>query len=249
MRWWNMRIIVVDNYEEMSKRAAKMIASQVILKPDSVLGLATGDTPLGMYKELIELYKKDEVDFNEVRTFNLDEYYGLNRENPQSYFNYMVNNLFNHININRENINVPSGMAKDINAVCLDYENKIKEAGGIDMQILGIGGNGHIGFNEPNVNFEAETHLVNLDEQTIEANSRFFDSIKDVPIKAISMGIKTIMNSKKIILLASGISKAEVIERAVKGKINPNVPASILQLHNDVTMILDKEAASYLNVT
>jgi glucosamine-6-phosphate deaminase len=249
MRWWNMRIIVVDNYEEMSKRAAKMIASQVILKPDSVLGLATGDTPLGMYKELIELYKKDEVDFNEVRTFNLDEYYGLNRENPQSYFNYMVNNLFNHININRENINVPSGMAKDINAVCLDYENKIKEAGGIDMQVLGIGGNGHIGFNEPNVNFEAETHLVNLDEQTIEANSRFFDSIKDVPIKAISMGIKTIMNSKKIILLASGISKAEVIERAVKGKINPNVPASILQLHNDVTMILDKEAASYLNVT
>jgi glucosamine-6-phosphate deaminase len=244
-----MRIIVVDNYEEMSKRAAKMIASQVILKPDSVLGLATGDTPLGMYKELIELYKKDEVDFNEVRTFNLDEYYGLNRKNPQSYFSYMVNNLFNHININRENINVPSGMAKDINAVCLEYENKIKEAGGIDMQVLGVGGNGHIGFNEPNVNFEAETHLVNLDEQTIEANSRFFDSIKDVPIKAISMGIKTIMNSKKIILLASGTSKAEVIEKAIKGKINPNVPASILQLHNDVTIILDKEAASYLKVT
>ena len=244
-----MRIIVVDNYEEMSKRAAKMIVSQVILKPDSVLGLATGDTPLGMYKELIELYKKNEVDFNEVRTFNLDEYYGLNRENPQSYFSYMFNNLFNHVNINRENINLPSGMAKDINAACLEYENKIKEAGGIDMQVLGIGGNGHIGFNEPNVNFEAETHLVNLDEQTIEANSRFFDSIKDVPIKAISMGIKTIMNSKKIILLASGTSKAEVIEKAIKGKINPNVPASILQLHNDVIIILDKEAANYLNVT
>lgn len=244
-----MRIIVVDNYEEMSKKAAKMVASQVILKPDSILGLATGGTPLGMYKELIELYKKDEVDFNEVKTFNLDEYYGLNRENPQSYFSYMINNLFNHININKENINVPSGMAKDISTVCLEYENKIKEAGGIDMQVLGIGGNGHIGFNEPSVSFEVATHLVNLDEQTIEANSRFFDSIEDVPVKAISMGIKTIMSSKKIILLASGKNKAEIIEKAIKGKINPNVPASILQLHNDVTVILDKEAASYLDVT
>lgn len=242
-----MRIIVVENYEEMSKKSASMIASQVILKPNSVLGLATGDTPLGMYKELIKLYNQNEIDFKEVRTFNLDEYYGLNRENPQSYYNYMINNLFNNINISRENINVPSGMAKDIDAACLDYENKIKEAGGIDMQVLGIGGNGHIGFNEPDVNFEAETHLVNLDEQTIEANSRFFDSIKDVPVKAISMGIKTIMSSKKIILLANGISKAEAIEKAVKGKINPNVPASILQLHNDVTIIIDKEAASCLD--
>ena len=241
-----MRILVVDNYEEMSKKSASMIASQVILKPNSVLGLATGDTPLGMYKELIKLYNQKEVDFKEVRTFNLDEYYGLNRENPQSYYSYMINNLFNNINISRENINVPSGMAKDIDAACLEYENKIKEAGGIDMQVLGIGGNGHIGFNEPDVNFEAETHLVNLDEQTIEANSRFFESIEDVPVKAISMGIKTIMSSKKIILLANGISKAEAIEKAVKGKINPNVPASILQLHNDVTIIVDKEAASGL---
>lgn len=242
-----MRIIVVDNYEEMSKRAARMIASQVMLKPDSVLGLATGDTPLGMYKELVKLFKNEEVDFNEVRTFNLDEYYGLNSKSPHSYYSYMINNLFNHINIDRENINVPSGMAKDINTVCIEYENKIKEAGGIDMQVLGIGGNGHIGFNEPDVNFEAETHLVNLDEQTIKANSRFFNSIEDVPVKAISMGIKTIMNSKKIILLVSGISKAEVIEKAIKGKINPNLPASILQLHNDVTIILDKEAASFLD--
>ena len=242
-----MRIIVVDNYEEMSKRAARMIASQVMLKPDSVLGLATGDTPLGMYKELVKLFNNAEVDFNEVRTFNLDEYYGLSSESPHSYYSYMINNLFNHININRENINVPSGMAKDINTVCVEYENKIKEAGGIDMQVLGIGGNGHIGFNEPDVNFEAETHLVNLDEQTIKANSRFFNSIEDVPVKAISMGIKTIMNSKKIILLVSGVSKAEVIEKAINGKINPNLPASILQLHNDVTIILDKEAASYLD--
>ncbi len=243
-----MRIIVVDNYEEMSKRAALTIASQVTLKPNSVLGLATGDTPLGMYKELIKLYNKKEVDFSEVKTFNLDEYYGLNRENPQSYHSYMINNLFNHININRENINVPSGTAKDVSEVCREYENKIKEAGGIDMQVLGIGGNGHIGFNEPDVNFEAETHLVNLDEQTIEANSRFFNSIKDVPVKAISMGIKTIMSSKKIILLANGTSKAEAIEKAVKGKINPSVPASILQLHNDVTIIIDREAASGLDL-
>ena len=241
-----MRIIVVDNYEEMSKKAAMMVASQVMLKPNSVLGLATGDTPLGMYKELIMLYSKNEVDFKEVTTFNLDEYYGLNRENPQSYYSYMINNFFNSININRENINVPRGMEKDINSVCSEYEDKIKEAGGIDMQVLGIGGNGHIGFNEPDVNFEAQTHLVNLDEQTIEANSRFFDSIVDVPVKAISMGIKTIMNSKKIILLANGINKAEAIERAIKGKISPKVPASILQLHNDVTIILDKQAASLL---
>ncbi|MBZ9608983.1 glucosamine-6-phosphate deaminase [Clostridium estertheticum] len=241
-----MRILVLDSYEEMSKKAALMIASQVMLKPDSVLGLATGDTPLGMYKELIALYNKKEVDFNEVRTFNLDEYYGINREDPQSYYNYMINNLFNSININRKNINVPDGMAMDIEASCRGYENKIKEVGGIDMQILGIGGNGHIGFNEPDVTFEAETHLVNLNEQTIEANSRFFKSRKDVPVKAISMGIKTIMNSKKIILLANGLNKAEAIERAVKGKINPNIPASILQLHNDVTIILDKKAASNL---
>jgi len=241
-----MRIVVVDNYEEMSKRAALMIASQVMLKPDSVLGLATGDTPLGMYKELIKLYNKKDVDFNEVRTFNLDEYYGLDRENPQSYYNYMNTNLFNTINIVRENINMPDGMAKDVDSSCVNYENKIKELGGIDMQVLGIGGNGHIGFNEPDVNFEAETHLVNLDEETIEANSRFFKSIKDVPVKAISMGIKTIMSSKKIILLANGLNKAKAIERAVNGKINPNIPASILQLHNDVTIIIDKKAGSNL---
>ncbi|MBU3100224.1 MULTISPECIES: glucosamine-6-phosphate deaminase [Clostridium] len=241
-----MRIIVVDNYEEMSKRAALMVASQVTLKPDSVIGLATGDTPLGMYEELVKLYNKKEVDFKEVRTFNLDEYHGLDRENSQSYYSYMTRNLFDKVDISKNNINMPDGMAKDVNASCVLYESKIKTLGGIDMQVLGIGGNGHIGFNEPNVNFEAQTHLVNLDEQTIEANSRFFKSIEEVPVKAISMGIKTIMNSKKIILLANGLNKAEVIEKAVNGKINPSIPASILQLHNDVTIIIDKEAASLL---
>ncbi|MCB2339732.1 glucosamine-6-phosphate deaminase [Clostridium estertheticum] len=241
-----MRIIVVDNYEEMSKRAALMITSQVTLKPDSVLGLATGDTPLGMYEELVKLYNKKEVDFKEVRTFNLDEYYGLDPENPQSYYSFMNKNLFDKVDIGKNNINMPDGMVKDVNDFCLLYENKIKTLGGIDMQVLGIGGNGHIGFNEPNVNFEAQTHLVNLNEQTIEANSRFFKSIEDVPVKAISMGIKTIMNSKKIILLANGLNKAEAIAKAVNGKINPSIPASILQLHNDVTIIIDKEAASLL---
>lgn len=241
-----MRIIVLDNYEEMSKKAALMITSQVMLKPSSVLGLATGDTPLGMYNELIKLYKKDQVDFKEVKTFNLDEYYGLKRDDSQSYYNYMINNLFNSINIDIENINIPDGMATDVKASCAEYEDKIKEFGGIDMQVLGIGTNGHIGFNEPDINFEAVTHLVNLDAQTIEANSRFFGSRNDVPVKAISMGIKTIMNSKKIILLASGLGKAEAIQSALKGKINPNIPASILQLHNDVTVIIDKKAASNL---
>ncbi|MBU3171494.1 glucosamine-6-phosphate deaminase [Clostridium estertheticum] len=241
-----MRIIVVDNYEEMSKRAALMITSQVTLKPDSVLGLATGDTPLGMYEELVKVYNKKEVDFKEVRTFNLDEYYGLDPENPQSYYSFMNKNLFDKVDISKNNINMPDGMVKDVNDFCLLYENKIKTLGGIDMQVLGIGGNGHIGFNEPNVNFEAQTHLVNLNEQTIEANSRFFKSIEDVPVKAISMGIKTIMNSKKIILLANGLNKAEAIAKAVNGKINPSIPASILQLHNDVTIIIDKEAASLL---
>lgn len=241
-----MRIITVDNYEEMSKKAANMFASQIILKPNSVLGLATGDTPLGMYKELIRMYNEKEVDFIEAKSFNLDEYYGIPESNTQSYHYYMNKNLFQHINMNKENINIPNGNIENIQQECLNYEKKIKEAGGIDIQVLGIGVNGHIGFNEPAINFEAETHLVNLDEKTIESNSRFFNSIEEVPVKAISMGIKTIMHSRKIILLASGKSKAEAIALTVKGKISPEVPASILQLHKDVTLIVDKEAASKL---
>lgn len=167
-----------------------MVASQVILKPDSVLGLATGDTPIGMYKEIINIYKNQKMDFSKARTFNLDEYYGLNRENPQSYYYYMMNNLFNHVNIDKNNINIPNGMADNIEIECKEYERKIDKAGGIDLQILGIGVNGHIGFNEPNISFESETHLVNLNEKTIESNSRFFSSKEEVPTKAISVGIK-----------------------------------------------------------
>ncbi|KEI96129.1 glucosamine-6-phosphate deaminase [Clostridium botulinum] len=243
-----MRIIVVDSYEEMSKKAAAMIASQVILKPDSVLGLATGDTPIGMYKEIINIYKNEKMDFSKVRTFNLDEYYGLNRENPQSYYYYMINNLFNHVNIDKNNINIPNGMADNIEIECKEYERKIDKAGGIDLQILGIGVNGHIGFNEPNISFESETHLVNLNEKTIESNSRFFSSKEEVPTKAISMGIKSIIHSKKIILLACGSAKSDAVSKAINGKINPNIPASILQLHRDVVVIIDKEAASKLKL-
>ncbi|MTK11197.1 MAG: glucosamine-6-phosphate deaminase [Clostridiaceae bacterium] len=241
-----MRIIIVENYEEMSKKAAAMMASQIILKPESVLGLATGDTPLGMYKELIRMYNENMIDFSKVKTFNLDEYYGLGKDSNQSYNYYMTNNLFKHISIDKENINIPNGMVKNIEEECISYEKRIKEAGGIDIQVLGIGVNGHIGFNEPDVNFEAETHLVNLDEKTIDSNSRFFKCIEEVPTKAISMGIKTIMYSKKIVLLANGASKADAIAKTVNGKISPEVPASILQLHQDVAIIVDKEAASKL---
>lgn len=241
-----MRIIIAKDYEEMSKRAANIVASQIILKPNSILGLATGSTPLSMYKELIKMYNEEVIDFSEATTFNLDEYVGLSKENPNSYNYYMNENLFKHINVKSENINIPNGMAVDIEKECKDYENRIKSMGGIDIQVLGIGNNGHIGFNEPDVKFEATTHLVELDEGTIKANSRFFDSIEEVPKMAISMGIKTIMHSKKVVLLASGESKAEVIKKAIYGSITPEVPASILQLHQDVTIILDEEAAKYI---
>jgi glucosamine-6-phosphate deaminase len=241
-----MRLIIVNDYNELSWKAASLVGSQIILKPDSILGLATGDTPIGMYKELIKLYNKKELDFETVKSFNLDEYYGIEKNNTQSYYYFMMNNFFKYINIPMKNVNIPNGSALNIEEECLRYEKEIKDAGGIDIQVLGIGANGHIGFNEPNVNFEAETHLVTLDKITIESNSRFFGSEKEVPTNAISMGIKTIMHSKKIILLASGSSKAEIINKAINGKINPEVPASILQLHQDVTVIIDKAAASYL---
>ncbi|KGG79491.1 glucosamine-6-phosphate deaminase [Caloranaerobacter azorensis H53214] len=241
-----MKVLIVKDYEEMSRKAANIVASQIILKPDSVIGLATGDTPKGMYRELIKLYNNGDIDFANIKTFNLDEYYGLPKENPQSYHYYMMENLFKHVNIKKENIHIPNGMVENIEKECEEYEKKIQQAGGIDLQVLGIGRNGHIGFNEPDLKFEAKTHLVELDEDTIKANSRFFNSIEEVPTKAISMGIKTIMHAKKIVLLASGKEKAEAIYKAVKGEITPKVPASVLQLHPDVILIADEEAASLL---
>lgn len=243
-----MRIICVNNYEEMSKKAANVVTSQLILKPDSVLGFATGSTPLGMYKQLVKTYKAGHIDFKETTTFNLDEYYGLNKKNKQSYYFYMYENFFKHINIDMNGVNIPNGMAKNIDKECFEYERKIRSGGGIDLQVLGIGRNGHIGFNEPDIKFEALTHMVKLDEQTIKDNSRFFDSIEAVPTKAISMGIKTIMRTKRIILLASGKEKADAISGAIYGKIIPELPASVLQLHPDVIFIVDKEAASKLDL-
>ncbi|GFR36702.1 glucosamine-6-phosphate deaminase [Thermobrachium celere] len=242
-----MRIIITESYDELSKKAADIVASQLILKPKSVIGFATGGTPIGMYREIVKMFREGKFTFKDVITFNLDEYYGLDRENPQSYYFYMMEHLFKHVDIDKNNINIPNGRAEDIEKECIEYEEKIEKAGGIDLQILGIGKNGHIGFNEPDVKFEAKTHLVRLDEDTIKANSRFFNSIDEVPTKAISMGIKTIMHARKIVLLASGKQKAEIIEKMVNGPITPDVPASILQLHPDVTLILDKEAASQLN--
>ncbi|MBS4536894.1 glucosamine-6-phosphate deaminase [Clostridium sp. D2Q-11] len=243
-----MKIIKVRDYEAMSKKAAVIVSSQINMKNDCVLGLATGDTPLGMYKELIKMYKEEIIDFKEVTTFNLDEYYGISGENEQSYKYYMDKNFFNHINIKPENTHIPNGMAEDIEEEARRYDSLIQGMGDIDLQILGIGRNGHIGFNEPDVKFEACTHLVDLDDETIEANSRFFDDIEDVPKKAISMGIKNIMHADKIILIASGIEKADVIKETIEGSISPNVPASVLQLHPNTIFILDEAAASKLNI-
>ncbi|WP_373600772.1 glucosamine-6-phosphate deaminase [Paraclostridium bifermentans] len=242
-----MRILVCKNYDEMSKKAAQIIASQVTLKPDSVLGLATGSTPIGMYKNLVKMYNDNELDFSDIKTFNLDEYYQLPRDNDQSYYYFMHENLFNHINIKEENVNIPNGMNEDVEAECEKYDTAIKNIGGVDIQVLGIGHNAHIGFNEPASIFEKGTNLVDLKESTIQANARFFESIDDVPKKAVTMGIGSIFTAKKIMLMASGEGKAEAIYNTVHGNITPEVPSSILQLHEDVVLILDEEAASKLN--
>lgn len=242
-----MRIIVENNYDNMSKKAALMVASQITLKADSNLGLATGSTPLGMYENLIEMYKEGKIDFSEVQSFNLDEYCGLAADHPNSYHYYMHQNLFDQINIKNENINIPDGRANDFEEECKNYEAKIKKARGIDLQILGIGANGHIGFNEPASELNAATEVVDLREETIEANSRFFEAKENVPKKAISMGMATILKANKIVLLASGKNKAEAIKKTVSGRISTEVPASLLQTHPDVTIIIDQEAASLID--
>lgn len=241
-----MRIIVANDYDQLSSRASDIIASQLILKPNSVLGLATGSTPIGTYAKLIGMFQDGKIDFADVIAFNLDEYYGLAAQDHRSYAFFMATHFFNHINIPRERTYIPNGLAPDIEEECYQYEAKIRQAGGIDLQLLGIGHNGHIGFNEPDVKFEALTHLVHLDEDTIHANARFFASLDEVPRLAISMGIKTIMHARKILLLASGKEKAATIAGMVHGKITPELPASVLQLHPDVTVVVDKEAGAAL---
>lgn len=241
-----MNIVVCNDKKEFDQKAAQILASQIKNKPNSVIGLATGSTPVGMYHELIKMYENKELSFEQVTTFNLDEYVGLDKEHPQSYHAFMFENLFNHVDIKKENVNLPDGQAEDLEQECAAYDKKIKEAGGIDLQVLGIGHNGHIGFNEPKTPFESLTHVVDLDERTIQANSRFFDSIDQVPRKAVSMGIKSIMQAQKILFMATGADKAEIVAKALQGPVTPEVPASVLQLHPNVTVVLDKEAASKL---
>jgi len=234
-----MKIIKATDYNDMSKRAATIIAAQIILKPNSVIGLATGSTPIGTYTKLAEWCNKGDVDFSNVTTFNLDEYLGLDPDHNQSYRYYMNNNLFNKINIKLENTHVPNGKATNIDEECLNYDKKISDLGGISLQLLGIGHNGHIGFNEPDECFEKSTHCVDLSEKTIEANSRFFENEDMVPKKAITMGMKSIMQARKIVLIANGEDKKEILKKSLFGPITPKVPASILQLHLDLTVISD----------
>lgn len=239
----NIKVFVTENYEEMSKKAAEVIAEQIRQKPNSVMGFATGGTPLATYKELIKMYNEGKVDFSQVTSFNLDEYYPLKRDNDQSYYYFMHENLFKHINIKKENINLPNGEAENWEEEVKSYEAKIAAAGGIDFQILGIGNNGHIAFNEPADTFSRFTSLVSITEDTIKANARFFEKEEDVPKKALSMGIRSIMMAKKILLIASGANKADVIDKALNANPTPQVPATILQFHRDVVFVIDKDAS------
>ena len=232
-----MRMIKAKDYADLSRKAANILAAQVYLKPNCVLGLATGSTPIGTYKCLVEDYNNGNLDFSQVKSANLDEYCGLDESNDQSYRYFMNDNLFNHVNIDKANTNVPNGKAEDLEAECARYDALIEELGGVDIQLLGIGHNGHIGFNEPCDEFVKGTHLVDLGERTIQANARFFASIDEVPRQAVTMGIKTIMSAKKVLLIANGQDKKEIVEKAFYGPVTPNVPASILQLHPDVTVI------------
>lgn len=238
-----MKLIVEKNYEELSKRASEILIKEIKNNPKLVLGLATGSTPLGLYKNLIKAYKDGEIDFSNIKTFNLDEYIGLDKDNPKSYNYYMENELFKHINIKRENTHIPNGKAVNLESYCKEYEDSIRRAGGIDIQILGLGADGHIGFNEPGEELEAETTVSSLSESTIEANSRFFSSDLKVPKKAITMGVGSILKAKKIILLANGTNKADAMKRFLESsKVSTELPVSFLRLHPDVTIIVDEEA-------
>lgn len=239
-----MVVQIFNNAKLVSRACATLIAAQVIQKPDSVLGLATGSSPLETYRKLIKMYDKGLVDFSAVKSFNLDEYIGIPKDNPCSYHQFMKDNLFQYVEFAQTHI--PDGNVSSLEEEGLRYDRLIEAAGGIDLQLLGIGHNGHIGFNEPDENFSSGTQVVHLAESTIQANRRFFDSEKDVPSMAISMGIGTIMSAKKIVLIAMGEDKAEAIKGTVEGEITPWLPASILQLHKNVTILCDRGAASKL---
>lgn len=241
-----MRIIVAKDYKDMSRKAANVISAQIITKPDCVLGLATGSSPIGLYDQLVEWYEKGDLDFSKVSSVNLDEYRGLDHSHDQSYYYFMHKHLFDRVNIDPANTNVPDGTEPDAEKESKRYEELIASYGGVDLQLLGLGHNGHIGFNEPADAFDKETHCVDLTESTIEANKRFFASADDVPKQAYTMGIGTIMKAKKILVVVSGEDKADIVAKAFYGEVTPQVPASILQFHQDVTVVLDEAAASKL---
>ncbi|MBT9152060.1 MAG: Glucosamine-6-phosphate deaminase 1 [Firmicutes bacterium] len=242
-----MRIFVAKDYHDMSLEAAKVVADEIAQKPGIVLGLATGETPLAMYRELIRWHREEGLDFSQVITFNLDEYIGLPPENINSYRYYMQHNFFRHINIKLKNTHLPNAMAVDVDEECREYERQIAGVGGIDLQVLGLGQNGHIGFNEPGVDFALSTHLVHLAAATIASNARFFAAESEVPRLAISLGIKSIMQAKKILLLASGSSKARAVYELVHGAVSNNTPATILKLHQDVQLVLDERVAMHIS--
>lgn len=241
-----MRIIVAKDYKDMSRKAANIISAQIITKPDCVLGLATGSSPIGTYDQLVEWYEKGDLDFSKVSSVNLDEYRGLDHSHDQSYYYFMHEHLFDRVNIDPANTNVPDGTEPDAEKECRRYEELIASYGGVDLQLLGLGHNGHIGFNEPAPVFDKATHCVDLTESTIEANKRFFASADDVPKQAYTMGIGTIMKAKKILVVVSGADKADIVAKAFYGDVTPEVPASVLQFHPDVTVVVDEAAASKL---
>lgn len=239
-----MKLLIEESYEDMSRRAADVIAEVVVEKPNCVLGLATGSTPIGLYADLVSDCKEGKISFKDVGTYNLDEYRGLAGDHDQSYRYFMNVNLFDHVDIDKAATHVPDGACEDADAACAAYEEAIEAAGGVDIQLLGLGHNGHIGFNEPCDEFPKATHCVTLTESTIQANSRLFDSIDEVPREAYTMGIGTIMKAKKILVVANGEGKADIVRRAFFGPVTPEVPASILQFHPDVTVIVDAAAGA-----
>lgn len=239
-----MKICRAKDYNDMSRKAANLISAQIIMKPNCVLGLATGSTPVGTYRQLVEWYEKGDLDFSEVMTVNLDEYKGLTYENPQSYYYFMNENLFGKVNINKTRTFLPDGTEPDSKTACENYNEILRAVGDVDLQLLGLGHNGHIGFNEPGESFSTETHCIDLSEQTIKANARFFETLEEVPRQAYTMGVKTIMSARRILIIVSGEDKAEIVKRAFFGPITPQVPASILQLHRNVTLVADEAALS-----
>jgi glucosamine-6-phosphate deaminase len=243
-----MLVIVKENYDSMSAEAAKIIANRMRRKPNLVLGLATGSTPLGLYKELIRMHKNEGLDFSTVTTFNLDEYVGLPPSHDQSYDYFMQQNFFKEININPRYVHVPQGMTKDVNAFCEWYEKRIVEFGGIDLQILGIGGNGHIAFNEPGCSLGSRTRIKTLTEKTRNDNARFFSSMDEVPKYAITMGVGTIMDAKELLLVANKSNKAKAVKAAVEGPVTATCPASIIQMHRNTFVVLDKESSALLEI-